>query len=128
MIAPIDNDTAIQFLKKNKASKELVFYRPQHSWYGMYINGELIAVGGYSIKNKVAHLGGFCVKEKIRGKGIGQNFVIWVIAILFTEDINKIVSYSRPTMAHILEKHNKFKTVQVLKNGTKKQILEVEDE
>ena len=50
------------------------------------------------------------------------------IVILFTEDINKIVSYSRPTMAHILEKHNKFKTVQVLKNGTKKQILEVEDE
>lgn len=125
-IVMISNDEAIWFLKRNRASKEVVFYRPQDRWIGIYKGMALVAVGGYSIKKNTAHIGGVFVKKEERGQGLGNLLVDVIIAsmrdleILLGRDIGKVVSYSRPIMAHILDKKG-FKTIQVLRNGTKKQ-------
>lgn len=116
----IDNDTAIRFLKENKAMKEGVFYRQKDVWYGLQRGTQIVAVVGYTIKKGVLTIGGLFVKKELRGKGIGQGLVNLIMLNNF-DTVKNIVSYSRPVMAHILDKWG-FTTVQVLKNGTKKQV------
>ena len=110
----IPNETALAFLRENKARKECVFVRPCDVWYGAYINGALVGVGGYTQKARYIEIGGMFVKAESRNNGIGRAINC---ALLLEIGDRRIVAYARPIEARIL-RHFGFMEKHTLKNGT----------
>lgn len=116
-IAVISNETAVNFLKANKAAKECVFYRPCDKWYGAFAQGCLRGVGGQKVKsNKKVTIGGVFVADDWREMGIGT---LINDAIINENSTSVIVAYARPVESHILSKRG-FVVKQTYKNGTVK--------
>ena len=114
VVKSIPNETAIKFLKDNKAGSECVFIRPCDEWYGAYYDGVLVGVGGWTQKLRFIEIGGVFVKSEYRGQGIGT----FINAVLIADIGNKrIVAYARPNEARILKKFQ-FQEKQTLRNGT----------
>lgn len=112
----ISNDMAINFLKANKASKEVVFYRSHNKWYGVFAQGHLCGVTGIDYKEKYNEICGVFVEKRYRNLGVGTLLNNTVIE----ENGNKkLIVYARPVEAHILSKYG-FVVKQTLKNQTVK--------
>ena len=117
-IKHITNETAIDFLKCNRAYKECVFVRPADVWKGAYYNDVLVGVGGYAQKKRYVEICVVFVKAEFRRQGIGS----MINADLIMEIGNKmIISYARPEESRILDRFN-FEKTQVLRNGTVKMV------
>lgn len=121
-IKHISDKEALDFLRKNKANHEVVFIRSCDRWFGAFIDGELVGTTGLCDGRNHIKISGSFVVPYHRKKGIMTALTNHVLSI--TKG-HKIVTYARPGMAKINKKFG-FKTVQVLKNKTEKQVYENE--
>lgn len=117
-IREITNQTALMFLKENKASKEVLFYRENDLWLGAFVNDTLVGTIGFKHHKDGIHLDGTYVVKEMRRKNIATKMTAFILDIIGNK---KIITYARPMKALINEKFG-FERVQKLKNGTIKMI------
>lgn len=122
-IEEITNDKAIGFLRDNRAGREVVFVRPCDRWWGAFIDGELAGVTGICNGKSHLKLCGVFVALRHRRKGVATFLLQTVLAETRGK---KIISFSRPEMARINERHG-FMTTFTFPNGTQRQYREGEE-
>lgn len=117
-ITPISNETAIAFLMENGAGKQYVYIRSHDEWIGAFEQNTLIAVGGWTQKQRYTEIGEVFVKEQFRRQGIGSLINSRLLAHIGNK---QIVAYARPGESKILARHG-FTVKQTLINGTHKMV------
>lgn len=117
-IREITNESALSFLKKHQAAKEVIFYRNCDFWLGAFLNNVLVATIGYKKHKDGIHLDGSYTKKEFRNQGISTALTTAMLKIIGGK---RLISYSRPCKRSINEKFG-FTIIQTLKNGTVKMI------
>lgn len=112
----IDEATAIQFLKENKANKETILIRHCDEWMAIYDNNILCSVTG--IKFSKGHMGTDCsyTLPQYRNQGMFSAFYEYVMERFPDKDF--VCYCSSPYTAKVLIEKYGFKKVREFSNGT----------
>jgi predicted GNAT family acetyltransferase len=87
---------------ENGAGKQYVYIRSHDEWIGAFEQNTLIAVGGWTQKQRYTEIGGVFVKEQFRRQGIGSLINSRLLAHIGNK---QIVAYARPGESKILARH-----------------------
>lgn len=112
----IDEETALRFLKENKANRETIIIRSLDKWMGIYDGDVLCSVTGIKFSN--GHMGTDCsyTLPEYRNKGMFSAFYEYVMDQYPNE--NFVCYCSSPYTAKVLIEKYGFKKVREFSNGT----------